>query len=65
MFLNPIKEVQKMTKKELKEKIVELQKTLMDNGIAAKKDNLLTKMEELELRSTLFGIFITLMNNLT
>ena len=53
MFLNPIKEVQQMTKtkRELEEKIVELQKTLMDNGIEEKKDNLLTKMEELELNT--------------
>ena len=37
------------TKRELKEKIVELRKTLVDNGIEEKKDNLLSTIEEVEL----------------
>ena len=38
-----------MTKRELEEKIVELQKTLADNGIVEKEDNLMSTIEEVEL----------------
>ena len=37
------------TKRELEEKIVELKKTLADNGIEEKKDNLMSTIEEVEL----------------